>query len=174
MARDSKIQREILQQLNEQGVEATGAIEHRYLFNKDDSWPWKKKGSHRPTADIVIPKPRIYVEVKGFMTLFAMAKLRWLSNQGFAYYVFQATEPRWNPWLESPLTTPDIRTPEMRVSEQKRLIQQQQIAELVQYVAQHNLRNDELLRISEISRLRLQDYFHRTVGTYRDWNGECP
>ena len=174
MPRDSQTQLDILQELKEQGVEATGATEYRYLLTKDDRWPWRKKGSHRPTCDIVILKPRIYVEVKGFMTLFAMAKLRWLADRVPGYYIFQATEPGWNPWLRSPLRTVDRRTPQMKPARQIELTQDQQIAELVHYAGRDDLSKDEFLRISEISRLRLQDYFHRTVATYGDWNGECP
>jgi hypothetical protein len=174
MSRDSATQQSIAKQLVNAGVRISTAMQDRYLLQREEKWPWKKKRYQRPSCDIVILRPRIYVEVKGFMTIFAMAKLRWLTDQGFAYYVFQATEPSWNPWLKSPLDTVDERNPKMKPAKQIELTQEQQIAELVHYAGREGMSDEELLSISEISRLRLQNYFQRIVGIYRDWNGECP
>ena len=70
-----------------------------------NEYPWKTKRSKTsPKSDIYLVDFDLYIEVKGFMTIEAMSKLAYLSNQNFKYYIFQGTEFEWNPVLETSLT----------------------------------------------------------------------
>jgi len=67
-------------------------------------WPWKTQRSKQsPKCDLYLPTAQLYVEMKGYMTLYAISKMSWLCKQDFSYYIFQGTEDDWNPYIESPL-----------------------------------------------------------------------
>ena len=126
-----------------------------------DSWPWKRPGSRKPRCDFFIPSSSIYVEVKGFMTIHAMAQLSWLSrNETLRYFILQGTENDWNPYLDSPLgtTCPPTRTTATNID--------QQIAELKWLT-----RNDPV-RSSRLSLSRLKDYIRTRIDEYTAWNGQ--
>ncbi|GAB6392942.1 MAG: hypothetical protein MdMp014T_2315 [Treponematales bacterium] len=58
-----------------------------------EGWPWKtKKSKKSPTCDFYLPDQDIYVEVKGFMTIEAVEKIKFLCKQDFKYYCLQTTE----------------------------------------------------------------------------------
>lgn len=57
-----------------------------------DNCPWKKGRNIKSICDIYLPRSKTYIEVKGFMTIFAMAKMSWFCKQDINYYVFQGTE----------------------------------------------------------------------------------
>lgn len=46
-------------------------------------------------ADFLLDN-KLYVEVKGIMTLESMTKLYWLSNQKIPFFIFQGTEKDWH------------------------------------------------------------------------------
>ena len=69
-----------------------------------DDWPWKTSRSHKPKCDFYLPGGKIYIEVKGFMTIHAMSKLSWFCRQkSINYYILHGTEPDWNPHINSPI-----------------------------------------------------------------------
>ncbi|MFC2110815.1 hypothetical protein ACFLQ5_00025 [Bacteroidota bacterium] len=96
------------------------------------------------------------------MTMEAMSKLAFLSNQSFKYYIFQGTEYDWNPFLE----TWNNKSYEYFNSKQKKLNQniEQQISELLRMNAK------SLLKTSEINYLRLQDFIQKKINQYIAWN----
>jgi hypothetical protein len=56
-------------------------------------WPWKTSRSrHAPKCDFYVKTTNLYVEVKGFMTVEQILKIKWLAQQGFNYYLLQMTE----------------------------------------------------------------------------------
>ena len=125
-----------------------------------DEWPWKKPRSHRPKCDFFLPDTKIYIEVKGFMTIHAMAKLAWLSRQTFRYYILQGTEDDWNPYLNSPLKTvcPPARAARTNLK--------QQVDELVWLI-----HNDPDMA-SQLSMVRIKDYIRIRVEESTSWNGD--
>lgn len=126
-----------------------------------DDWPWKMPRSHKPKCDFFLPQASIYVEVKGFMTIHAMAKMSWLCRQkNVRYYILQGSETDWNPYLHSPLnnSSPSKRTVQQNI--------EQQIQELCLFV-QHDS-ND----VSQVSLARLKDYIRMRIDEYTTWNGE--
>jgi len=54
-----------------------------------DNCPWKKGRNVKSICDIYLPKSKTYIEIKGFMTIFAMAKMSWFCKQNINYYIFQ-------------------------------------------------------------------------------------
>ena len=131
------------------------------------TWPWKTPRSRvAPKCDIYLPKGNIYIEVKGFMTIYAMAKMAWLCRQDFNYYIFQGTESEWDPWLGSPMdgTKPSIDTEAGKLRAQIA----HQVAELGHLIA-HDSRE-----ISKLSLLRLEDYIRIRMREYAAWNDGWP
>ena len=126
-----------------------------------DTWPWKKPRSHKPKCDFFLPQASIYVEVKGFMTIHAMAKMSWLCRQkNIRYYILQGSESDWNPYLNSPLnnSSPVQRTTQQNI--------EQQIREL------HWLIQQNPAGASQLSLVRLKDYIRTRINEYMIWNGE--
>ena len=126
-----------------------------------DDWPWKRPRSHKPKCDFFLPQASLYVEVKGFMTIYAMAKMSWLCRQKkIQYYILQGSEDDWNPYLNSPLNnaTPTQRTTRQNIK--------QQIQEL-RWLIQHNPDG-----ASQLSLARLKDYIRIRIDEYKTWNGE--
>lgn len=128
-----------------------------------NDYPWKTKFSKTPPkSDIYIVDYDLYIEVKGFMTIQAMSKLAYLSNQKFKYYIFQGTEYEWNPYIGTKLNE----NKKEFESKQKQLNQNiiHQIDELTE------MDNTFLSKISEISYLRLQDFIQKKIDQYTKWN----
>ncbi len=126
-----------------------------------DDWPWKRPRSHKPKCDFFLPQASIYVEVKGFMTIHAMAKMSWLCRQNkIRYYILQGSENDWNPYLNSPLnkSTPAQRTLQQNMG--------QQIQELI-WLIQHDPD-----RASQLSLARLKEYIRIRIEEYTTWNNE--
>lgn len=57
-----------------------------------ENCPWKKWRNIKSISDIYLPKSKTYIEIKWFMTIFAMSKMSWFCKQNINYYIFQATE----------------------------------------------------------------------------------
>jgi len=133
-----------------------------------DTYPWKtKRTKTAPKSDIYLPEFDFYIEVKGFMTYRAVSKLAYLSRQDYKYYIFQGTEPQWNPFIKSYLLNTDnpIRTQQGKMD----YLINFQINELV------NLKNapiEFIDNISAISLHRLQNYITIKIDEYKEWNGE--
>lgn len=100
------------------------------------------------------------------MTFRAISKLSHLSRQDFKYYIFQGTEPQWNPTIGTFLKTADITE-----NKGKNLLDpviKHQIQELI------NLKTnpDFLNNASQISLARLKNYIETKIDEYKTWNGE--
>lgn len=131
-----------------------------------DSWPWKNPRSHQPKCDFFLPVGNIYVEVKGFMTIHAMAKMSWFSRQeDIRYYILQGTEEDWNPYLDSPQGIARGAIPSS-----KRKIRDQNISHQVQELAW--LASNSPHKASSLSLIRLKDYIGQRISEYEDWNNE--
>jgi len=132
-----------------------------------DNYPWQTSRSKTsPKCDIYLVDFDLYIEVKGFMTYMAVSKLSFLSRQNFKYYIFQGTEPQWNPTLHYYLTQTNLmlgnRTNNLTLNIDH------QIQELI------NLKsNSEFLdKVSSISLIRLKNYIETQITEYKSWNGE--
>ncbi len=147
-------------------IVADGLAKARIQFERQnrmplDDWPWKKPRSHKPKCDFYLPQALLYVEVKGFMTIHAMAKMSWLCRQkSIRYYILQGSEDDWNPYLHSPLNNsrPEKRTTRKNI--------EQQILEL-SWLVQHGSSG-----ASQLSLARLKDYVRIRIDEYTTWNGE--
>jgi hypothetical protein len=132
-----------------------------------DSYPWQtSRSKSSPKCDIYLNDFDLYVEVKGFMTYEAVSRLSYLSRQNFKYYIFQGTEPQWDPTIKSFLQKEVIN----KQSETKMMDSNInfQIAELI------NLKSNPLFlaSISATSLIRLKNYIERKIYEYKTWNGE--
>jgi hypothetical protein len=131
-----------------------------------ESWPWKRPRSHSPKCDFYLPTGNIYVEVKGFMTIHAMAKLSWFCRQNhIRYYIFQGTEEDWNPFIDSPVGNVRGTLPESNQKIREQNITHQ-IKELIWLVS-----NDPC-RASSLSLTRLKHYIGTRISEYTEWNNE--
>ncbi len=131
-----------------------------------DLWPWKRPRSHQPQCDFFLPKGNIYVEVKGFMTIHAMAKMSWFCRQeNIRYYILQGTEDDWNPYLDSPQ---GIACGAMPGSKKK--MRDQNIAQQVQELAWLVSNGPDMA--SSLSLTRLKDYIGIRISEYKEWNNE--
>jgi len=125
-----------------------------------NDWPWRVPRSHRPKCDFYLPQGDIYVEVKGLMTIYAMAKMSWLCRQNnIRYYILQGTEGDWTPSLNSP-----VAPVEGYVKDDQQI--QQQVKELAW------LTKNQTSSPSKLSLARLKHYIGVRVEEYRKWNGE--
>ena len=130
------------------------------------TWPWRQPRSHALKCDFYLPQGNIYVEVKGFMTIHAMAKMSWLCRQtDFNYYILQGTEEDWNPYLCSPqgIVRGGIPSSKIKIREQNISHQVEELAWLI-----HN----EPAKTSSLSLARLKDYISTRISEYHAWNGE--
>ena len=57
-------------------------------------YPWRTKYSRGLHSDFYLPDKDLHLEVKGYMTLEAMFKMRWLIDN-CNYYIFQVSEHLW-------------------------------------------------------------------------------
>lgn len=165
MARQKKImselERTVQTQLEEQKVQFKP--QERIPI---DSWSWKRPRSHRPKCDFFLPDGNIYVEVKGFMTIHAMAKLSWFCRQeGVCYYILQGTEEDWNPYIDSPLSIEQRAMPNS-----KQLVRERNIAHQVKEMAW--LVSNDPTRASSLSLVRLKHYIGTRIAEYEEWNHE--
>ena len=118
-----------------------------------DDYPWKTSLSRSaPKCDIYLVDYDLYIEVKGFMTIEAMSKLAFLSNQSYKYYIFHATEFDWNPYLDSNI---DNAMPSIFISKAQTMRDNisHQINELV------SLKDDKSLRRYAIRRILISVNF---------------
>jgi hypothetical protein len=156
----SKLEKRLLAELQKELQKKHISVEGQTHMPLDD-WPWKKPRSRQPKCDAFLPQANIYIEIKGFMTIYAMAKMSWLCRcKKIRYYIFQGTEEDWNPYLQSPLLS---QSPVKRTTEQNIT---QQIQELV-----HLIQNDPD-QASKMSLCRLKDYMRIRIAEYQAWNGE--
>jgi hypothetical protein len=61
------------------------------------------------TPDMYFPESRVFIEVKGSMTLHQVSKMIYLTSQpGYGYYVYQASEEDWDPTIDAlvPIESP--------------------------------------------------------------------
>jgi hypothetical protein len=129
-----------------------------------EDYPWKTNLSKTPPkCDIFLNNYDIYIEIKGFMTYNAVSKLSYLSRQSFKYYIFQGTEPEWNPFIDTFISTEEIKKSKKLESNIKH-----QVDELI------NLKTDSdfYRNISSISLSRLKNYISIKINEYKSWNGE--
>lgn len=133
-----------------------------------NEYPWKTiRSKTPPKSDIYLPKFDLYVEVKGFMTYQAVSKLAYLSKQKFHYYIFQGTEPQWDPSIETYLSK------ENQVSLTKKGILNSLIDFQVKELVNLDSAPDVFFNnISQISLKRLQNYISVKINEYKDWNEE--
>jgi len=130
-------------------------------------YPWQTTRSKTsPKCDIYLTDFDLYIEVKGFMTFRAVSRLSHLSRQNFKYYIFQGTEPQWNPTIGTFLKNSDLSE-----GKGKKLLDSvinHQIQELI------NLKTnpDFLKNASQISLARLRNYIETKIDEYKEWNGE--
>jgi ferritin len=133
-----------------------------------ENYPWQtSRSKSAPKCDIYLNDFDLYIEVKGFMTYQAVSKLSYLSRQGFKYYIFQGTEPEWNPSIESNFSF-DKNSDILKGSRQVEANIKHQINELV------NLKTDLsfLENISQVTLKRLKDYMTIKINEYKTWSGE--
>ncbi|NOU16146.1 MAG: hypothetical protein HOO91_01115 [Bacteroidales bacterium] len=132
-----------------------------------DNYPWQTSRSMTsPKCDIYLTDLDLYIEVKGFMTYRAVSKLSYLSRQSFNYYIFQGTEPQWNPTIDTYLKFDKIAN-----DKEARILNfniNHQLKELI------NLKsNSEFLdNISQTTLKRLKNYIDIKIDEYKSWNGE--
>lgn len=93
----SKLEEYIYKELREKNIE----FEIQKIIPLDDC-PWKKGKNIKSISDIYLPKSKTYIEIKGFMTIFAMSKMSRFCKQNINYYIFQGTEYDW------PISSNDI------------------------------------------------------------------
>jgi hypothetical protein len=133
-----------------------------------DNYPWKSTRSLiSPKCDLYLNDFDLYIEVKGFMTYQAVSKLSYLSRQDFKYYIFQGTEPEWNPFIGTNFATGINPTNVKNSTSLERNIKHQ-LGELI------NLKKDSEFYngISLITLSRLRHYISVKIEEYRNWNEE--
>jgi hypothetical protein len=130
------------------------------------SWPWRQPKSQALKCDFFLPQGNIYVEVKGFMTIHAMAKMSWFCRQKeLSYYILQGTEEDWNPYIDSPqgIVRGVLPSSKKKIREQNISHQVQELAWLI-----HNAPT----KASTLSLARLKDYIGARISEYQSWNQE--
>ena len=133
-----------------------------------DKYPWKTDRSKTsPKCDIYLTDLDLYIEVKGFMTYQAVSKLSFLSRQNFNYYIFQGTEPEWNPFIGTYISFDNNIINQTNGKRLEKNINHQ-INELV------NLKTDSqfLNNISNFTLKRLKNYIGVKIDEYTNWNEE--
>ena len=100
------------------------------------------------------------------MTYRAVSKLSYLSRQNFKYYIFQGTEPQWNPTIDTYLKLNNVAPNKETVKLDFKITHQ--IQELINL----KLHSDFLNNISQITLKRLKNYIDIKIKEYSFWNGE--
>ncbi len=159
----SKLENRILVELNEYKINYETQVPVPI-----ENYPWKtERTKTSPKCDIYLPEFDLFIEVKGFMTYQAVSKLSYLSRQDFKYYIFQGTEPQWNPYIDSYLYKNNENIGMTKKSKMDNLINFQ-INELVNLKeSPDNFRK----KISDITLKRLQNYISVKIKEYVEWNG---
>ena len=133
-----------------------------------ENYPWKTNRSFTSTkCDIYLNDLGLFVEVKGFMTYQAVSKLSFLSRQKFNYYIFQGTEPEWDPFIDTNITTNNIQANQ---NNSKRL--EANISHQLNEIIILKKDSDFYREISNITLSRLKHYISVKIDEYRRWNGE--
>ncbi len=131
------------------------------------TWPWKTVRSRgAPKCDFYLPDSNIYIEVKGWMTLYGLAKSAWLSKQGFPYYFFQNDDSTWEPFIDSPVPITIIDRKSNAALKRSSVFQQ--IEELRHFA---RVKGDGC---ASLSRARIQRHIKGRIENYRNWVGEFP
>lgn len=129
-------------------------------------WPWKTERSRgAPKCDFYLPEAGIYIEVKGWMTLFGLAKSAWLTQQTFPYYFFQNDDETWDPFTGSPVPGTIDQESKAAFLRCSRL---QQVEEL-RYFTRHQGKG-----CSSISRARIRRHIEGRIETFKAWTGSFP
>jgi hypothetical protein len=132
------------------------------------NYPWKTSRSLTSTkCDIYLNDFDLSIEVKGFMTYEAVSKLSFLSKQEFKYYIFQGTEPEWNPFINTNISILN-KSENLKTSKRLESNIKHQLEELI------NLKKDTdfYKNISTITLSRLKHYISIKIDEYKKWNGE--
>ncbi len=130
------------------------------------NYPWKTKHSRKsPKCDIYINSLDLYIEVKGFMTMEAMAKMGFFTTQeNIKYYIFQGTEWEWNPWINEIKSSKHDYT-----SMRKSIILKENINHQLKELLYFKTFPDYLKYINNITRRRLQDFIKIKICQYNTW-----
>jgi hypothetical protein len=135
-----------------------------------DNFPWQTNRTRTsPKCDIYLPDFELYIEIKGFMTYRAVSTLSYLSRQSFNYYIFQGTEPEWNPHIDTNVLQNEKEV-NQKLSNGKQLEKniKHQILEITNLTKDSKFLND----ISAVSLKRLKHYIGVKINEYKDWNKE--
>ncbi len=136
-------------------------------------WPWRTARSRvAPTCDLVLrcaDGQHLYVEVKGFMTIHAMAKLGWCARQSFPYYVLQTTEHDWDPHPDCLVPRSSPTAPVQGIHRLRSNIDVQ-LRELVAFTSGEI----ETSTANKVTSTRLHRYIATRMDEYRRWNGVWP
>jgi len=133
-----------------------------------ENYPWKTHRSLTSTkCDIYLNDFDLFIEIKGFMTYQAVSKLSYLSRQEFKYYIFQGTEPDWNPFIGTNINISNLETNHKNSKKLEANINHQ-LSEII------NLKKDSDFyeKISNITLSRLKHYISVKIDEYQKWNGE--
>lgn len=156
----SGLEQRAIDELRNRRVSVESGIEERRLPLQD--WPWKTGRSRKaPTVDLYLPDADVYVEVKGFMTIYAMAKMAWLAQHpDFRYYVLQLSETDWEPRDGSISSSLPVNVP----------VDTYQFEELA-WLRRHPEHGH---RCNRASRDRLAKYIKVRTAEFQAWTGRWP
>lgn len=131
-------------------------------------WPWKTPRSRgAPKCDLLLTDSGIYVEVKGWMTLYGLAKSAWLCAQEFPYFFFQNDDDSWEPFIDSPCPRAVDRGSSAALL---RSSVQQQMDELLLFASTPERRR----QANTLSRGRIKRHIEQRMRLYESWVGEFP
>ncbi len=128
-----------------------------------ENCPWKKVRNVKSISDIYLPKSKTYIEIKGFMTMFAMAKMSWFCKQNINYYIFQWTEYDWPIYLNDIILN---NYDQNKFNTKTAILNyniEYQIKELIEIEKGSNFDNDLSLK-------RLQGFIKNRVDEYIEYN----
>lgn len=128
-----------------------------------DNCPWKKGRNIKSVSDIYLPKSKTYIEIKGFMTIFAMSKMSWFCKQNINYYVFQGTEYDWPIHLNDTILNNYDRSELNTKTGILNYNIEYQIKELIEIEKSCNFNNN-------VSLARLQGFMKNRVDEYIEYN----
>lgn len=128
-----------------------------------DNCPWKKGRNIKSVSDIYLPKSKTYIEIKGFMTIFAMSKMSWFCKQNINYYVFQGTEYDWPIHLNDTILNNYDRSELNTKAVILNYNVEYQIKELIEIEKSYNFNNN-------VSLTRLQGFIKNRVDEYIEYN----
>jgi hypothetical protein len=132
-----------------------------------DNCPWKNGRNITSKCDIYLPESKLYIEIKGFMTIFAMAKMSWFCKQNICYYIFQGTENDW-PIKENDAILNEYNSDLYRNNKSKLLKYniEYQIKELLM------IEKNKFKYINDVSLQRLKGFIKNRINEYIIYNGE--